>query len=201
MKLIVITTPDFLMNEAELLRVLFENGLYRLHLRKPGASAAELSFLLDRIPAQWHPRIVIHDHYELADRYALAGIHLNRRNIQHQNGRNPYSCSCHSFAEITRYSEQVAGYVFLSPLFDSISKIGYKSGFTELELRHAFEVGVLHDRVIALGGINKNNISSVRSLGFGGVAVLGALWEGVGQDSRLLSDRFLQLQRECNHIK
>lgn len=42
MKLIVITTPQFIEGEAEAVTSLFQNGLEMLHLRKPGASAEEM---------------------------------------------------------------------------------------------------------------------------------------------------------------
>lgn len=42
MKLIVITSPEFLPGETELMQAMLEEGLDRIHLRKPGCTAAEL---------------------------------------------------------------------------------------------------------------------------------------------------------------
>ena len=42
MKIIVLTHPEFLPDEAEALTCLLDKGLDRLHLRKPGCSEAQL---------------------------------------------------------------------------------------------------------------------------------------------------------------
>ncbi len=72
-------------------------------------------------------------------------------------------------------------YAFLSPIFDSISKEGYKSKFSHelhestrnkfVKIREISGVGI-----IALGGIDEDKIEICRELGFAGVAVCGAIW-------------------------
>ena len=71
--------------------------------------------------------------------------------------------------------------MFLSPIFQSISKEGYGSGFSLDGLRNA--KGIIDDKVIALGGICPRTITKLKDIPFGGVAVLGALW---GNDPSLL---------------
>ena len=63
---------------------------------------------------------------------------------------------------------------FLSPIFDSITKEGY---------RGAFDYRLLEERlpridkpVVALGGISADNIYSTFALGFAGAALMGGLW-------------------------
>ncbi|MDR0699091.1 MAG: thiamine phosphate synthase [Tannerella sp.] len=108
------------------------------------------------------------------------------------------SGSCHSFDEITD-AQAKFDYMFLSPIFDSISKAGYKQGYTPEQLNDAKAVGIINDRVIALGGMNVERISEVRRYGFGGVAVLGSLWtESVaGGDIDGLLERFHELRKRC----
>ena len=60
-KLIVITSPRFFQGEDTVLSHLFDEGMQRLHLRKPDSAANELRKLLDRIPAIYYPKIVLHD--------------------------------------------------------------------------------------------------------------------------------------------
>ena len=79
MKWITITSPEFLSGEAPFIGKLFSQGLDLLHLRKPKASLEAYKQLLLQIPEQWHSRIVLHEHFELAEEYKLHGIHLNRR--------------------------------------------------------------------------------------------------------------------------
>jgi thiamine-phosphate pyrophosphorylase len=108
------------------------------------------------------------------------------------------SASCHSFEEIT-VAQAEFDYMFLSPVFDSISKTGYKQRYTPEQLNDAKARGVINSRVIALGGMNVERISMVRRYGFGGVAVLGALWtESVaGGNIDGLPERFNELRRKC----
>ena len=203
MRLIVITTERFFDREADAVCQLFENGLERLHLRKPCASIDETSRLIEQIDAAFHPKIVLHDHYELVNSFRLAGIHLNRRN--HFGDQSSYedkaltlSCSCHSFEEVAICPANL-DYVFLSPVFDSISKAGYKQGFTAEQLSDARNRGMLNERVIALGGMTAESIPAIRVYGFGGVAVLGSLWAGFAADGNTggLLERFGKLKTKC----
>lgn len=175
LKLIVITWPQFLEDEAALLELLLDRGVWRIHLRKPDASYMQLSDLLRQIAPKYHRKIVIHDHYELMHEFDLAGVHLNQRNQNHPNASSPYSCSCHSIGELSLYRQKVR-YMFLSPVFDSISKAGYGKQFTHAELHNATQSNIIGCDTIALGGIDAENIKIITQYGFGGVAVLGALW-------------------------
>lgn len=167
--------PYFFPNEHLLLTRLFQEGLQRLHIRKPGCSLVELQRLLQWIPAEYYPRIVLHDCFELACFYSLGGIHLNKRNNRIPTGfRGTISCSCHSLQEVQ--DSRSYEYVFLSPIFPSISKEGYGSGFSMQTLQEAASAHIIHSKVIALGGMDMRTIPLIQSLPFGGVAILGALW-------------------------
>ena len=74
MKYIGITIETILPHEAELIAALLDNGLDRLHLRKPSASRDEVDALLRTIPPRCYGRIVLHDHFELAEKYRLACV-------------------------------------------------------------------------------------------------------------------------------
>lgn len=231
MKLIVITAENFLEGEAEALNLLFENGLKVLHLRKPHASQNEIKVFIEQIKTEFHPRIVLHDYYDLTGWFDLKGIHLNGRNQEaffrmvgsgravrmqpalsvSENGnvvdnkrpadrcRLSVSRSCHSLEEIMEYCS--FDYLFLSPVFDSISKTGYKQGFTPERFREAKSGKIIGEKVIALGGITAENIPVVRDYGFGGIAVLGALWSDFERNSNMneLLKRFNELKIKCEY--
>ena len=151
-----------------------------LHLRKPFASLAELETLVQQIHPAYYDRIVLHDHYALAEKYQLKGIHWNARNQEFKlEGaywqKASISRSCHSISEVEMYKDQYQ-YVTLSPIFDSISKQGYKAAFSESELKSAIGQGIINHQVIALGGIDSSNIHQLATMGFGGAAVLGVIW-------------------------
>lgn len=177
MEWIVITSPGFLQGEADFIDRLFGHGLDRLHLRKPGADIGECRRLLDGISREWLPRIVVHDNFGLCREYGLGGVHLNGRNpMAPPNHEGSVSRSCHSLEEISRYKGE-CDYLTLSPIFNSISKQGYMAAFGPGQLAAARDSGLIDSRVIALGGVTLENIPRVKELGFGGVAILGDVWQ------------------------
>lgn len=199
MKLIVITQPDFFVEEDQIITALFEEGLDILHIRKPDTSAAYSERLLTLIPEKYHKKIVTHEHFYLKEEFNLMGIHLNSR-----NPRKPYdykghvSCSCHSFNEV-KERKPYFDYVFLSPIYDSISKKDYNSPYTPEELREAVKQGVIDTNVMALGGIGLDNILEIKDYGFGGAVVLGDLWNKFDpcndQDYKAVIEHFRKLKK------
>ena len=182
MKFLVFTSPSFIPDEAFYIRRMFELGLDALHLRKPGASAEECARLIEEIPRQWRGRVVVHDHFRLCRDYGLMGVHLNSRNPAPPADFRPgtVSASCHSLAEVARRKTSLS-YVTLSPVFDSISKQGYRAAFPAEELERAAAAGVIDGRVVALGGVSLGNIPRLREWHFGGAAMLGGVWSRAGK--------------------
>lgn len=194
MEWIVITSPGFLQGEADFIDRLFGHGLDRLHLRKPGADIGECRRLLDGISREWLPRIVVHDNFGLCREYGLGGVHLNGRNpMAPPNHEGSVSRSCHSLEEISRYKGE-CDYLTLSPIFNSISKQGYMAAFGPGQLAAARDSGLIDRRVIALGGVTLENIPRVKELGFGGVAILGDVWQRMADGN---VDEYLALLRKA----
>lgn len=176
MKLIAISWPTMFNGEADIINALFEQGLPVLHLRKPGATEAEVEKLVMRIRPEYHDRLTLHYFPDLAERLELGGYHLSAGHAPAPDDwEGRLSASCHTVEEL-RATLGSVDYAFLSPIFDSISKHGYNAGFTTDDLLAARDSGVIGRRVIALGGITPENIPMAAEMGFGGVAVLGGLW-------------------------
>lgn len=176
MKLILMTTPYFFVEEHQILTALFDEGLEILHLRKPNTEPVYSERLLSLLPDSYRKRIVVHDHFYLKNEYNLHGIHLNKRNPElPKNYKGHVSASCHTAEDIATYKKPL-DYLFLSPIFDSISKDGYTSQFPPATLRELSKNKVIDRKVMAMGGIDIDNISQIRSYGFGGAVVLGAIW-------------------------
>lgn len=176
MKLVVITSPDFIPEEARIITGLFEAGLDLLHLRKPDATTHEVENLLHGIPMEYRKQIVIHDFFPLKEEFSLGGIHLNSRHSEApEEYRGLLSRACHSLEEV-KATDSFFDYVLMSPVYDSISKQGYCSGYSQEVLRQAQAEGIINEKVIALGGINETNLSEIKNLGFGGAALLGDIW-------------------------
>lgn len=177
MELILTTLPFFFVEEHRILTALFDEGLGLLHLRKPNTEPVYSERLINLLPASYRKNIVVHDHFYLKNEYNLRGIHLNQRNPEPPQGyKGQISRSCHSADEV-KASKKAFDYVFLSPIFDSISKDGYKSAFTPDDLRLLAKQRVIDKHVMALGGVSLDNIARLKDYGFGGAVVLGALWQ------------------------
>lgn len=176
MKLILLTMPDFFVEEDKIITALFDEGLELLHLRKPAAEPILSERLLSLIPPQYHSRIVTHDNFYLKDEYSLRGIHLNARNPHPPvSYKGHVSKSLHTIDELKKEKRNYT-YVFLSPIFNSISKPNYPAGFTLAMLKDAARHGLIDHRVMALGGMNEQHIRAVKELGFGGAVIMGDLW-------------------------
>lgn len=187
MKTIIITLPGFFEGETQLVNALFEQGMERLHLRKPKSTEKEMAEWIDQIDLPFRHRIVLHDHHELARKFELGGIHLNSRNPEaplwtkeiKEKREFTVSRSCHSIEEVL--CNKTMDYVTLSPIYDSISKEGYGATFSHEELVLAFNQGKLSDKVFALGGISAEHLLDVKEIGFSGAAILGDLWRKEGE--------------------
>ena len=199
---IVITKPEMFPGEADMVNTLFANGMQRLHLRKPGASEQEMAEWIGRIDLPFRQRIIVHDHHRLLRTMGLGGIHLNARNpeapawfsAERQKRRSvTLSRSCHSLEEIAQW-KGVCDYLFLSPIFDSISKGGYTSAFTRETLLQAYHDGLFSKPVYALGGVSADNIRSIYDYGFAGAAVIGSLWQVHPFTTDTLVGRLKELQ-------
>jgi thiamine-phosphate pyrophosphorylase len=66
-------------------------------------------------------------------------------------------------------------YVFLGPVYNSISKKGYSSKI-DLQSASGFLRKPRSFEVIAIGGVDESNIRQVRNAGFDGAALLGSVW-------------------------
>jgi len=145
---ILFSYPTTLVNEAAIINNEMSSGNWDLfHLRKP----------------EWKTDAIEKLFSELT-------LEIQEKTVFHQSGK----LSCHSYDEVNSIDEKET-YCFLSPVFDSISKAGYKTNFDKQELKEFLK----KDRaikVIALGGLTEANYAEVLALGFDGGAFLGSVW-------------------------
>lgn len=167
---IAITPPDIREDEPRRIMAILDAGWDKVHLRHPSATLTEMRRLIEAIPQRMHGRLRLHGHFKLLNEFNLGGIQLNIRcPVPPANYTGRYSRSCHAVEETRTATE--CDYVTLSPIFDSISKHGYRGNFRQEDFA-ALPAG----KVIALGGITPDNITIVRQYPFDGYAVLGYLF-------------------------
>lgn len=180
MELIVISDTDYVANEAEIINQLFEAGMRRFHLRKPGWDFKQLTGLLSQIDQTFHHDIAIHGHHEIAGQFNLKRLHYTERNrfntepekLISQKGQGyELSTSVHDLDFLK--SLRAFDYVFFSPVFNSISKPGYQGGLPE---SFRLQKDDVKPKLIALGGVGNSNLNKIKEMNFDGAAVLGAIW-------------------------
>jgi thiamine-phosphate pyrophosphorylase len=198
--LAVITLPGFFTGEVELLESMLEAGLEKLHVRKPGVEEGDKVKLLERLTPRWGSRLVLHGMPELASRYGIPQIH-GAVELMDGKGRSgggllveasqggglvtaagdgsvtrwpgpAVSTSVHSWKEFEALPAGLA-YAFISPIFDSISKPGYRAN----EALLGRPEGSLPCMPVGLGGIGADTIGEMISKKWKGAAVLGWVWE------------------------
>lgn len=171
MKLIVISSPSALPNEHSVINAMFEEGLEMFHINKPAFSKTETEKFIQQIPAHFRDRVYIHSYFP----------------------------KFHSLEELKKFRPTSTGQLaFLSPVFDSISKQGYKSNFSDrmhkfTQLKPELMAAIKGKKIVALGGVDEDKIELLRKVGFAGAAILGAIWENKDP-----MKKFLRIKNICN---
>jgi thiamine-phosphate pyrophosphorylase len=213
MQLIVCSTPESFPDEQVIVRELMNEGLTTFHLRKPSYTKEQVRKWLKELREEDQRNIVIHSHWSLVEEFPLKGIHFGTQAL-HQcitdgweqmlksivNGKPlTISTSVHHQEEIDKLPEQI-DYVWLSPIFESISKSGYSSSYSADQFDSW--VKYLQQKKIkayALGGVTDKNLLNILQRGFNGAVFLGYVWQGMNglQDIQLVKKRFKQLTDTC----
>lgn len=176
--IIVISPEELVQNETEIINQLFQEGLDLLHIRKPFIVQNEMKDFIQKIDSKFHSQLVLHSHYDVAENFNISRFHF--REIDRKNGLyqsftdKTISTSVHDIESFNHLNKDWE-YAFISSVFPSISKKGYGENSTILnDIKKRDNSNV---KLIALGGINENNINEVLDNKVDGVALLGAIWE------------------------
>lgn len=187
--IIIITPEEPVKNETEIINALFWEGLDLLHLRKPFFNSEEMMGFIQGIDPGFHQQLVVHNHYEAAEKFDISRFHFretDRQNYLYASfTAQTISTSVHDM-ETYNSLNKIWEYAFISPVFPSISKKGYGANtkmLDEIKNRRNAEV-----KLIALGGIDENNIRNAFDSGANGAALLGAVWK---------SDEPVEIFKKC----
>lgn len=180
MKLIVITNPTPVANEALVINDLFSAGLKYMHIRKPEGTEREVTNLLLGISPHYYDRIALHQFHHLAKDFKISRLHFGEeaRELSHEkelkklvNEGFTLTTSIHSVQRLNSLPHFLQ-YAFFGPVYDSISKKGYEG-----LINNGFLLPKCPVPVIALGGIRAEKIQELAQYHFKGIGVLGAIWE------------------------
>lgn len=180
MELIVISSPTAVANEGKIINTLFQAGLKCFHIRKPESDIQTVRQLLNEISPEYYVHISLHQFHEITPDYDIKKLHYteaSRIRLTEQKLRSKLddsfilSTSIHDISILQKLVN--FDYVFYGPVFNSISKQGYRA-----TLATDFKLKKINTKpnVIALGGIELSNLHHIKKMGFDGAAVLGTLW-------------------------
>ncbi|MEI6247363.1 MAG: thiamine phosphate synthase, partial [Verrucomicrobiota bacterium] len=191
---LVLFTPTRSPWDAKTVVKLFDAGLGRLHVQSVRDwNVRQYEAFLQQVPEAFWNRIVLEEQPDLVLSRKLAGFQMipGDRIPPRWPKTAALSLKCHSYDEM-RSTPKGCHYLFLSPIFPSVSKRDYVPQRTHRE----FQVIVERWRaeggcpVYGLGGITPQNAAHVRALGFDGMAFIGSVWE-----STQPVQAFLELER------
>lgn len=192
MQLLVISPTKAGRSEAAVTNTLFEHGLQHFILRLPDGARADYELFLDHIAPEYRRRILIAGAYDLLQAYELGGAYVSaaqRGAVDLPLARGQLlGTGVHREEEMRALCDlpRPPDFVLCSPVFDSISKEGYRANEALRTLPR--RVGKCPFSLIALGGITPEGYTDAARWGYDGVAVLGDLWGDRGQElARLLA--------------
>ena len=200
MKIVLLSRSGFNEVETDIVTRLFENGLDTYHLRKPRLSTKKLKAVIEAIPQQFHSRIIVHSHHQLALKYNLKGVHYTKTHLK-KSFKNWWRkitlrIATKDFVKTTSHTKLITlydepeikfDYVFLSPIFDSLTG-RFQSGFYEDGIRAA--INKSGKKIIARGGVDIKRIEKIQELGFHGMALNSCIWnstEPIEEFTRILA--------------
>lgn len=189
MQIILYTAPVDIENEIEIIQNALDAGVDYLYIRKPELDDFSLVDFVEKIPEKYWNKC-ISSSLIITKEFNLGGYHFTRDIIEKNEKYNDKvlewlhtnnkicSVSAHNENEILTYSNK-SNHVIVSPIFKSISKqnYSYEWNFDELKQNIAtIKIRKNNIQLFAVGGIDINNITLVKQLGFNGVGLLGAIW-------------------------
>ncbi len=185
MKIVVYTLPYAVKNEANKINQLFDIGLEELHIRKQGFSKDDLFSLLSGVQKEYHSKIVLHQQFDLMNKFGLKGLHLPEnffngligsfRKIKYLGKKN-FQLST-TICDVKNVESLDTGFdlVFVGPMYKKFSEQNSLTNFDAFEVKSA--ISNTTKKVFAFGGIDFKNQSRMNSLGFKGIVLQGSIWK------------------------
>ena len=194
------TTPYFFIEEHRILSALFDEGLDVLHMRKPDSEVVYSERLLTLLPTTYRKKVMIHDHFYLKKEYGLRGLHINPRSAAtDKKYSGSMSCTLGNIEEVEAM-KKMFDYMFLGPLYNSNLPENQKGSLIDKEnLVKGARSGAIDRKVMAMGNVTLDNVAELRDLNFGGVVILGDIWNKFNihstQDFKELIEHFKRLRK------
>ncbi|MCE5312912.1 MAG: thiamine phosphate synthase [Nitrospiraceae bacterium] len=177
----------------EIVPKLLDAGIRGIQLRDKNISRRRLyesALELRELTSRYRAMFIVNDYPDLAVASDADGVHLGQDDLPLHEARKIMAgriigISTHSMQQAQDAFRAGADYIGFGPVFTTSTKnAGDPKGTDELQ-RVAEAVGI---PVIAIGGINQDNVDSVAAAGCSSVAVISAL---MGDSPDIKAARFL----------
>lgn len=156
-------------------------GVTFLQLREKDLSDAEflnVAIEIQKIADQYHVPFVINDNIEVAAKCGADGVHIGQTDMdiafaRERLGENKIiGVSVHTVEQAMRACQQGADYLGVGAVFPTSTK----TDASAVSLKKLEQICKAVDiPVVAIGGINENNIAELKGTGISGVAVISAI--------------------------
>jgi len=168
----------------ESLELALAGGVRALQLREKDLSSGALFSLAQKVRTmtdKYGAKLFINDRVDVAHMTGADGVHLTETSISTAAVRKSFpdllvGVSTHSVKSARRAESEGAHFITFSPIFETPSKQEYgpPQGLEKL-WAVCREVNL---PVLALGGIQKDRVSTVLEQGASGVALISGIWNG-----------------------
>ncbi len=167
---------------TDIIEQAIEGGVGTVQLREKDLSTGDLYSLakeIREITERKGANLIINDRVDIAIAVEADGVHLGWQSLEidmvrRMIGRDKIiGFSAHSLEEAERAENSGADYIFISPIFNTVNKDYFVKPLGVSEIGKIKEQ--INIPVIALGGINENNVNKVLKNGADGIAVISAI--------------------------
>lgn len=167
---------------TDIIKQAIEGGVGTVQLREKDLCTRDLYSLakeIREITERKGASLIINDRVDIAIAVDADGVHLGWQSLEIGMVRKMIGqdkiigFSAHSLKEAERAENSGADYVTISPIFDTVNKDYF------IKPLGVDEIGKIKEQIsiplIALGGINENNVNEVLKNGADGIAVISAI--------------------------
>lgn len=167
---------------TDIIKLAIEGGVGAVQLREKDLSTRDLYSLameIREITEEKGVSLIINDRVDIATAVNADGVHLGWQSmetgiVRRMLGRDKLiGFSAHNLKEAELAENSGADYVTISPIFETTNKDYFVNPVGVDEIRRIKEQ--ISIPVIALGGINENNVNKVLKTGADGIAVMSAI--------------------------
>lgn len=175
-------------------------GATFIQLREKNATYEETVALareIKKLTDKYHVPFVIDDNVEAAKEVDADGVHIGQSDTEAKRARDILGenkiigVSAGNLKEAIDAEKNGADYIGIGAMFDTSTKKDH----TDMTFEEAKKItDTVKIPVVAIGGINKNNILELKGTGIDGVAVISAIF--AQQDRYSAAKELLELSKE-----